>query len=365
MSRFSHVVATAALFAVSISGFSGAAFAEYKGNSIGALIEYKAKYEDTFIHLARRNGLGFVEMRAANPGIDPWIPGEGTELIIPAQHLLPDVPHRDVVINLPEMRIYAFVNGDNPPLSYPIGIGREGLSTPVGHTTVVRKAVNPIWRPTDRMRREKPELPAEVLPGPENPMGTRALYLGWSQYAIHGTNKPYGIGRRSSSGCIRMYPESVLEFFERIPVGTKVTVVNQPLKLAWIGDELLLEAHPDLEQAIKMEESGVIEHQKLSDADMGRIMKVAGPFQDYLNWPKIRTAIRERRGYPIVIARVPAKAGEKKSEDIRDAASDFPRDAVVPKKKPENVKAIKVGNANVPYPPQLPQKKARIIARVD
>lgn len=364
MSRLPSLVAMAALFITCLSGFSGAALAVFKGNSIGELIEYRAKYEDTFIHLARKNGLGFVEMRAANPGIDPWIPGEGTKLIIPAQHLLPDAPRRDIVINLPEMRIYAYVNGDGAPLTYPIGIGREGLSTPVGKTSIVRKTVNPIWRPTDRMRKEKPELPVEVLPGPDNPMGTRALYLGWSQYAIHGTNKPYGIGRRSSSGCIRMYPESVLEFYDRIPIGTEVNVVNQPIKVAWIGNELYIEAHPDLEQAINMEESGIIEHQQLTDADMAAIVKVAGQYQDYLNWPKIRTAIRERRGYPIVIARVPERVKETVPDLQEVENNNFPRDAVIPKEKPENLKALQIGDA-VPYPPHLPHKKTRIVARVD
>lgn len=348
-------------------GAAGAAFAEYKRSDIGQLIEYTAKYEDTFIHLARRNGLGFVEMRAANPGIDPWIPGAGTELIIPARHLLPDAPRKGVVINLPEMRVYAYINGDEAPLSFPIGVGREGLSTPLGKTTIVRKTEGPIWRPTDRMRKLDPKLPVEVPQGPENPMGTHALYLGWPQYAIHGTNKPYGIGRRSSSGCIRMYPEDIKVFFSRIPVGTPVNVVNQPLKLAWIGDELYLEAHPDLDQTIKMEEEGVIEQQKMSEADMNLIMRVAGAKQDYLNWPKIRTAIRERRGYPIVIARVPADQieAQKKDENLDSRATPASIPAVVPAKKPETVKAIKVSDDSGSRTSVIPVKKPRIVARMD
>lgn len=359
-------LAFSAVFCGVSFGAAGAAFAEYQKSDIGQLVEYTAKYEDTFIHLARRNGLGFVEMRAANPGIDPWIPGAGTKLIIPAQHLLPDAPRKGVVINLPEMRVYAYMNADEAPMSFPIGVGREGLSTPLGKTTIVRKAEGPIWRPTDRMRKLDPKLPVEVPQGPENPMGTHALYLGWAQYAIHGTNKPYGIGRRSSSGCIRMYPEDIKVFFSLIPVGTPVNVVNQPLKLAWIGDELYLEAHPDLDQTIKMEEEGVIEQQKMSEADMNLIMRVAGANQEYLNWPKIRTAIRERRGYPIVIARVPEDRLEAKQKEHSDQrATPAAASAVVPAKKPDAVRAIKVSDDSQSRVSVIPVKKPRIVSRVD
>ncbi|MCB1591310.1 MAG: L,D-transpeptidase family protein [Alphaproteobacteria bacterium] len=367
-----RAVAFFAVFCGSVLSGSSDAHAGYEKNDIGALVDYTAKYEDTFIHLARRNGLGFVEMRAANPGIDPWIPGAGTKLVIPAHHLLPDAPRKDVVINLPEMRIYAYVNGDKAPLSFPIGVGREGLSTPLGKTTVVRKVEGPVWRPTPRMRKLDPELPEAVYPGPDNPMGTHALYLGWSQYAIHGTNKPYGIGRRSSSGCIRMYPEDVKVFYQRIPVGTQVNVVNQPLKLAWIGNDLYMEAHPDLEQTIKMEESGVIEQQKMSDADMNLILQRAGTFQDYLNWPKIRTAIRERRGYPIVIAHVPeskvnVSAGGDDDLDKKDESGKEAKAPVVrPAQKPEYATTVKVGGGSLDQTiTVIPVKKPRIVPRID
>lgn len=278
--------------------------AEYQLPYVGDMIEYRAKYEDTFVYLARDYNLGFVEMRAANPTVDPWLPGRGTRIILPARHLLPDADRKGVVINLPEMRLYSFVNGDNAPNTYPIGIGREGLDTPLGRTTVVRKAEGPTWTPTARMRREKPELPVSMPPGPENPMGSHALYLGFPLVAIHGTNRAFGIGRRISSGCIRLYPEGIIQLYNEIPVGTPVQVVNQPIKLAWIGDELFIEAHPEIDQAIRMEESGEIVSAKLSNADMERIIKAAGPYKERLRWPEIRKAVKERRGYPIAIARM-------------------------------------------------------------
>lgn len=293
-----------ALLTATLAILASPAFAAYDKPYIGETVIYKAQYEDTFVHLARDYNLGYTEMRAANPDIDPWLPGAGTEIILPLMQILPDAPHDGIVVNLPEMRLFAFVNGDEAPDTYPIGVGREGLLTPEGSTTVSRKIVGPTWRPTPRMLKEHPEYKSEYLPGdPENPMGSHALYLAWPTYGIHGTNRPFGIGRRVSSGCMRMYPESIVALYDRIPVGTKVTVVNQPIKLAWINDKLYLEAHPDIDQATQMEEYGYVQSEKLRDEDMRQILKVAGKDQDRLHWVAIRKAIKERNGYPIVIAR--------------------------------------------------------------
>jgi len=309
-----------------LAGSVSPAMAAYNKPFMGEEVIYVATQEDTLVHIARAQEMGFVEMRAANPNVDPWIPGNGTELILPKRHILPDAPHEGIVINLPEMRLYAFVNGDNEPTTFPIGIGREGLETPIGTTSVVRKAEGPAWRPTPRMRREDPTLPAVVETGPENPLGTHALYLGWPTYALHGTNKPYGIGRRISSGCIRLYPENITQLFEMIPVGTKVTVVNQPIKLAWIDDVLYLEAHPDMEQAIQMEETGQIYSAKMSEQDMAFIVSAAGEFQNRLHWATIRTEVRNRSGRPVMIARRPgAELGQDEPEVIlgRDVDVQF------------------------------------------
>lgn len=295
----------------------GHAHAGYNLPYVGDQIEYESDYEDTFVHIARDYNLGYVEMRAANPGVDPWLPGEGTDLILPTRHIFPEAPRQGIVINLPEMRLYAFVNGDNPPDTYPIGIGREGLDTPEGTTKIVRKRAGPEWRPTPRMRQEKPELPAVVEPGPENPLGTHALYLGWPQYAIHGTNRPFGIGRRISSGCIRLYPESITKLFEKVPVGTPVTVVDQPIKAAWIDDKLYIEAHPTISQSIQMEETGQIEPTQLSEKEMEYILKAADEFKDRLRWPAIRMAVKERRGYPVAVAWRPSSDYEQESAEVQ------------------------------------------------
>lgn len=303
-----------------LTSLSMPAQAAYELDYIGEEKIYVARDEDTLVVIARENEMGFVEMRAANPTVDPWLPGAGTELILPKKIILPDAPHEGVVINLPEMRLFIFDKDGSAPTTFPISIGREGLETPIGTTTVVRKADGPVWRPTPRMRREDPDLPAVVEQGPENPMGTHALYLGWPSYALHGTNKPYGIGRRASSGCIRLYPEHITKLFSMIPVGTKVTAVNQPIKLAWIDDVLYLEAHPDIDQAIQMEETGQVFAAKMSDQDMAFIVNAAGQYQDRLHWATVRNEVRNRSGRPVMIARRPGAQIDTFRPEVIDGA---------------------------------------------
>jgi L,D-transpeptidase ErfK/SrfK len=263
---------------------------------------YRASYQDTLLDVARRFHLGYVEMVAANPGTDPWLPGEGSELVLPTVHLLPEAEPEGIIINLADMRLYFVPERGAAPQSYPIGIGREGLTTPLGTTEVVRKKVDPTWRPTPRMREEKPELPEEVGPGQDNPLGNRALYLGWPQYLIHGTNKPWGIGRRVSSGCIRMYPEDVEELFDKVALGTKVTVVDQPVKLGWIGGELFMEAHPTQAQSDQLEAQGRFDP-LLPSKVVDQVLAAAGEEAPRLDWSRIRQAAVERRGYPLQITR--------------------------------------------------------------
>ena len=167
------------------------------------------------------------------------------------------------------------------------------------------KKIGPYWRPTDRMREEDPSLPEVIPPGSDNPLGTHALYLGWPAYAIHGTNRPYGIGRRVSSGCIRLYPEDIVTLFDKIEEDKLDTVINQPIKVAWIDNELYLEAHPSLTQADKVEQEGGFPDFEFTKQDMRLILDTAGNYKDILNWHAIRTVIRERRGIPLLIGTKP------------------------------------------------------------
>lgn len=296
----------------------------FDGTHVGAMQTYVAKYEDTLIDIGRKYDLGFVELRAANPDVDPWIPGANTKLTIPAMHILPEGPRQGIVINLPEMRLYAYVKQGQPPISAPLGVGRDGLETPIGTTSVVNKREKPQWRPTARMRKEDPTLPEVVPAGPENPLGEYILYLGWPEYGIHGTNKPYGVGRRVSSGCIRMYPEDIARIYPLAPLGTPVTVVNQPIKAAWIDDKLYVEAHASLAQANKIEVEGGLPHYEMTDDDMALIVRVAGEYAPLLDWGTIRRLVRERPGYPVVVATKPGAAASKQGSK---AEADKPKRA--------------------------------------
>ncbi|MBW7909978.1 MAG: L,D-transpeptidase family protein, partial [Alphaproteobacteria bacterium] len=164
--------------------------------AMGKETTYIAGEEDTFLDIARHYSVGYVEMRAANPEIDPWAPPPGKPVIIPGFQLLPRARQQGIVVNLAKMRLYYFRDPGREPITYPIGIGSEGLDTPTGVTKVVRKTAGPSWYPTERMREAKPWLPRMVSPGISNPLGTHALYLGWPTFLIHGSNKPWGIGRR-------------------------------------------------------------------------------------------------------------------------------------------------------------------------
>jgi L,D-transpeptidase ErfK/SrfK len=220
---------------------------------IGDVEVIRAEYEDTFFRFARRFNVGYDELRHANPGVDPLLPGAGTEIVIPTRYVLPDAPREGIVINIPEYRLYYFPEDEpNRVYTHPIGIGREGWGTPYGRTTVVRTTHLPTWYPPESVREEHAArgdpLPSVVPPGPDNPLGEHALYLGFASYLIHGTNEPAGLGMRVSHGCIRMFPADVAALFERVSPGTPVTIVNQPYKMGWGEGGLYLEAHPPLQE---------------------------------------------------------------------------------------------------------------------
>ncbi len=222
---------------------------------VGQLSVTKARKEDTLSDIARRFNVGYEELVRANPKVDPWLPGDGRDIVVPTRFILPNAPREGIVINVAAMRMFYFPkrNATEPQVVYthPIGIGKVGWSTPEGTTKVVRKKKDPVWIPGPGVRAEHKEngeiLPKIVGPGPDNPLGNRAMYLGWSQYLIHGTNKPYGVGLRSSHGCIRLYPEDVEPIFEMVQIGDKVTVVNQPFVFGMDNGELFLQPYDVLE----------------------------------------------------------------------------------------------------------------------
>lgn len=126
---------------------------------IGQVQVIKAKYEDTFADLGTTYDLGYSEMVAANPGVDAWLPGAGTEIILPTRFILPPGPREGIVINLAEYRLYYYPKGRNVVYTFPLGIGREGWGSPIAHTTITAKTPNPTWTP---QRRSRPSTPLMV-----------------------------------------------------------------------------------------------------------------------------------------------------------------------------------------------------------
>jgi len=269
-----------------------------QGDVIGKTTTYTVQQKDNLYDIARRFDVGIVELLAANPGTDAWKPQEGKELTLPTSHLLPRAPHRGIVINLSALRLFYYQDATHV-LRFPIGIGREGWETPLGTATVIRKQKNPIWTPPASIRAENPELPAQILPGPDDPLGDYALYLGWHGVLIHGTNRPYGIGRRSSHGCIRLYPEDIATLFPLIKMGTPVTVVDQPYELGWQGNNLMLEVLPT-----QMQSDFIAAYLQLAPQDDPEIrdaVKAADGPGIKIDWDAVTDAIQHRNGIPVVI----------------------------------------------------------------
>jgi L,D-transpeptidase ErfK/SrfK len=214
-------------------------------------------YEDTLYDLARKYSLGSEELIRVNPGVDPWLPGAGKEIVVPGRHILPPGPREGIVVNLPEHRLYYYPKPKRgAPLeviTYPVSIGKMDWRTPLGLTHVIQKQKDPTWYPPESVRKEHAAngdpLPPSVGPGPDNPLGAYAMRLaaGNGTYLIHGTNNPIAVGMAVTHGCVRMYPDDVAALFPLIPVGTPVYLINEPIKVAWVDGELLLEAHPPVD----------------------------------------------------------------------------------------------------------------------
>lgn len=264
---------------------------------IGQLGAVTTHSDDTLPDLARRFDLGFDEITAANPEVDAWVPGEGKKIILPTQHILPRAPQTGLVLNVAAMRLYYYLPHTNYVMTHPAGIGREEWATPLGRTRIIAKQVDPAWHVPASVRAEHARagdpLPAVVPPGPDNPLGRHALRLGMPGYLIHGTNKPYGIGMRVSHGCVRLYPEDIANLYRRIPVGTQVTIVNQPYLAGWRHGELYLEAHAPLQERARQDRSAAEQI----------IRQVAGERLAEIDWARVRETIREQRGIPLPVLR--------------------------------------------------------------
>jgi L,D-transpeptidase ErfK/SrfK len=305
---------------VPLNGAAPRPGAPLDGDVTGALSYLITDGERTLIDIALERDLGILSISALNPGIDVWVPGAERLVALPTAWVLPEHERRGIIVNLAELRLYHFPEPDTVPNVHTIGIGRDGFTTPLGPTTVTRKQADPTWYPTAATRADRPELPAVVPPGPDNPLGRHAIYLGFPTYLIHGTNRPYGVGRRVSRGCIRMYPDAVATLFGRVPIGLPVRIMDDPIKLGWAAGDLYLEVHPDLEQFDELEATYHFTKKPPPDVT-ARIVAKAGEARARLAWDVIERELIARRGIPIRITRPEVASADRRHRST--IPSDF------------------------------------------
>lgn len=264
----------------------------------------KSTFKDTLLDIARRYSLGYEEIIRANPGVDIWLPGEGTDILLPGRRILPPGPREGLVVNLPEHRLYYYPKPRKHQkavvITYPVSIGRMDWHSPLGETSIVGKQKHPNWYPPESIRREHARngdpIPRVVPPGPKNPLGDYKMRLGVGDgtYEIHGTNNPLAVGMAITHGCIRMYPEDIERLFPTVPVGTKVWLINDPVKVTYVAGDLLIEVHPpvDSEGQTVAPDLGVLSRQ---------LDQALGKNTVAIHWDFAREALQAASGMPTLV----------------------------------------------------------------
>lgn len=268
---------------------------------IGRVTSYRVREGDTLLDIARYYDLGYNEIIEANPGMDPWLPPVGADVVLPTSWVLPCCQREGLVLNIPEMRLYYYHrDAANAPtelvITHPVGIGRMDWRTPLGKFKVRGKTENPVWTIPASIRKERIEERGDdrrAIPGgdPENPLGRHRIELTIPSYIIHGTNKPWGVGRQVSHGCARLYPEDIERLFPLVQVGTPVEFTYQPVKFGKQGRHVFIEVHPDIygyEPLTYQEALGLLQQQGL---DKG------------VNETLLKAALKSSRGMPVRISR--------------------------------------------------------------
>jgi len=250
---------------------------------------YSIAPKDTLLDLARQNGLGYNSLDLLFPKMDAWIPPRGKKIFIPTFWVLPPSQHYQLVINIPELRLYFFDRSSSTVQTYPIGIGDEGWESPMGTYFINEKRPNPSWYIPVSLQ-EKYGM-AVMPPGPENPLGEFTMKFSAGPYGIHGTAMPWGVGRLVSHGCIRCYPEHIRILYPQVPIGTKLEIIYEPVKFGLKGGRVFIEAHPDV-------------YRRMPDYSKYAFDKLAQlPFAKQVDQKKFQVAITLQNGVPTDITR--------------------------------------------------------------
>lgn len=290
---------------------SAMAQVQANGDLIGsAPTSYTVIKGDTLADIAREHRIGLVELLTANPAVTSNTISIKQTLKIPNQRLLPSGERKGIVINLAALRLYRF-DASGQVETYPVSVGREGWDTPTGTTKIVRKREDPEWTVPASIRAENPSLPKVVPAGPENPLGEYALTLDWDGYLIHGTNAPSSIGKPSSHGCMRLYPEDIEALYSKASIGDPVTVVENPFTLGQSGGQLYLQVTPTRAQAKQIVSYEPVTPLDASDEAIRSLQKRLSDYKAQgiqINDKAVAEAIQRRDGIPVPIARMAASS---------------------------------------------------------
>lgn len=267
-----------------------------------------ANADTTLLDVARHYDLGYQEITVANPAVGPWVPKLGSRVVVPTEFILPPGPWEGIVVNIPQRRLFYF---PTPPagqpavvMTFPISIARAGWSTPLGRTRIVAKHRDPSWFVPKNIQEEhraegEPRFPTYFPPGPDNPMGMLALQTGFAEIFIHGTNKPWGVGMRTSHGCMHLYPEDAAKLFDIVPVGTPVRIIDEPVTIGARGGTLYLSATEALAEYPR-------DYPEATRAVAAYIAFTQTPghaaFAE-LDWPRLQAAVAARRILPVPVSR--------------------------------------------------------------
>jgi len=269
---------------------------------VGKLGRYRVAAGQNLLDIAREGGLGFRELRDANPKIDEWEPKAGVELTLPTRRILPR-PNRyeGLVINIPEFRLYLFpldtkLGEREPIMTWPVGIGAEYAQSPVTSFHVKSKDEKPVWVVPDSIYRKMEDPKHVVPPGPDNPLGDYRIRLDFDLYAIHGTNDPWTVGRLTTHGCVRLYPEDIEYLYPIVDRGYPGEFVYQPVKIGERKGRVFVEVHQDV-------------YQMFQDLQAhARTVVAQAKLDERVDPDRLFLAVKQQLGIPIDVTRESAHA---------------------------------------------------------
>lgn len=264
---------------------------------VGRMQRHRVREKETLLDVARDAGLGFNEVKDANREIDEWIPPPGLEVAVPTQWIVPRSTYRGLVINIAEMRMYMFPQKTAPGevvtlRTWAIGIGADETPSPVGPFRITAMDKDPTWYVPDSIyRKMDPPKRRVVPPGPDNPLGAYRMRLSKGLYSIHGTDIAWSVGRLTTHGCIRMYPEDIGELFRLVRPGMVGELVYEPIKFGERDGQVFVEVHDDIYRRVPNSQRAAL--------DLARQARLLGRIDS----ERLRVAVRERRGIPVDVTR--------------------------------------------------------------